>query len=103
MAAHKDVLRGSCQARDTDLSRYQCFGIDAVLQLLQSLPVLTQSPVLCPLFRESRCGELDELDRDLKTFIFYQRLPLTLLARKQQDRVTGLESGLDVACVQALE
>jgi hypothetical protein len=103
MAAHEDVLRGSCQARDTDLSRYQCFGIDAVLQLLQSLPVLTQSPVLCPLFRESRCGELDELDRDLKTFIFYQRLPLTLLARKQQDRVTGLESGLDVACVQALE
>ena len=74
-----------------------------MLQLPQSLPVLTQSPILCPLFRESRRGELYELDRDLETFVFYQRLPLTLLARKQQDRATGLEGGLDVACVQALE
>jgi hypothetical protein len=74
-----------------------------VLQLPQSLPVLTQSPILCPLFRESRRGELYELDRDLETFILYHRCPLTLLARKQQDRATGLEGGLDVACVQALE
>lgn len=103
MAAHKDVLRGSSQAVDTDLSRNQCFGIDAVLQLLQSLPVLTQSPILCPLFRESRCGELDELDQDDETFIFNHRLPLTLLARKQQGRVTRIESARDVACVQALE
>jgi hypothetical protein len=55
------------------------------------------------LFRESRRGELYELDRDLETFILYHRCPLTLLARKQQDRATGLEGGLDVACVQALE
>lgn len=65
--------------------------------------MLTQSPILCPLFRESRCGELDELDRDLETFILHHKLPLTFLARKQQDRAAGLESGFDVACVQALE